>query len=89
MNDIYNIYDANGTGGVLSRLPRGGDIDGAARATVEMPVQLALMIARDERAFGAFTALSVERQNEYIRRARRAVGSAEMRHVVDDIIRIG
>ena len=61
----------------------------ALGGTVEMPVQLALMIARDERAVGAFASLSGERQDEYIRRARRAVGSAEMRQVVDDIIKIG
>ena len=62
---------------------------GGTGGTVEMPVALALMIARDERAVGAFASLSDERQNEYIRRARNAVGSAQLRRVVDDIIRIG
>ena len=61
----------------------------ALGGTVEMPVQLALMIAQSERAVGAFAAMSNERQNEYIRRARGAVSSAQMRQVVDDIIKIG
>ena len=66
------------------------DIPGRAPGgTVEMPVQLALMIARSERAVVAFGALSGERQNEYIRRARAASTSAQMKQVVDDIIKIG
>ena len=61
----------------------------AMGGTVEMPVQLALMIARDERAVNAFASLSGERQDEYIRRARQAIGNAQMQRVVDDIIKIG
>ena len=80
MNDISN------SGGAGRRLPRS---DAATHGTVEMPVQLALMIARDERALGAFASLSGARQDEYIRRARLAVGSAQMKQVVDDIIKFG
>ena len=58
-------------------------------AKVEMPVQLALMIAADESAVAAFGTLSSERRDEYIRRARRATGKAELRSVVDDIKTIG
>ena len=54
-------------------------------AKVEMPVQLALMIARDESAVDAFGSLTSERREEYLRRARRATDSREMRSVVSDI----
>ena len=80
------MNDPDDTKRIRRRLPQAR---GESHDTVEMPVQLALMIARDERAVGAFASLSDERQNEYIRRARRAVGSAEIKQVVDDIIKIG
>ena len=54
-------------------------------AKIEMPVQLALMIARDESAADAFGSLTGERREEYLRRARRATDAGEMRSVVDDI----
>ena len=61
----------------------------APDAKIEMPVQLALMIARDESAVDAFGSLSGERREEYIKRARRATDVAGMRSVVDDIKTIG
>ena len=54
-------------------------------AKVEMPVQLALMIARDESAVDAFGSLSTERREEYLRRARRATDINELRSVASDI----
>ena len=54
-------------------------------AKVEMPVQLALMIARDESAVDAFGSLTSERREEYLRRARRATDKNELRSVVEDI----
>lgn len=54
-------------------------------AKTEMPVQLALMIARDESAVDAFGSLTDERREEYIKRARRAADAADMRSVVNDI----
>ena len=58
-------------------------------AKVEMPVQLALMIARDESAVDAFGELSAARREEYLRRARRATDAREMRSVVEDMKTIG
>ena len=58
-------------------------------AKIEMPVQLALMIARDESAVDAFGSLSGERREEYLKRARRATDASEMRTVVNDIKTIG
>lgn len=58
-------------------------------AKTEMPVQLALMIAQDEAAVDAFASLDAGRREEYLRRARRATGSGELRSVVDDIKTIG
>lgn len=57
--------------------------------TVEMPVQLALMIARDERAVAAFSALDDARRDEYMRRGRQATSRSQLRDVVRDIITIG
>ena len=54
-------------------------------AKIEMPVQFALMIARDESAVDAFGSLTGERREEYIKRARRATDASGMRSVVDDI----
>ena len=54
-------------------------------AKIEMPVQLALMIARDESAVAAFDSLSPARREEYFIRARRATSAGEMRSVVEDI----
>lgn len=56
---------------------------------VEMPVAMALMIAQSEAAINSFNSLSTERRDEYLRRARRAGSKAEMRSVIDDIIKIG
>lgn len=56
---------------------------------VEMPVAMALMIAQSETAINSFNSLSAERRDEYLRRARCAQTKAEMRSVVDDIIKIG
>ncbi len=58
-------------------------------ATVEMPVQLALMIARDERAVSAFGALDEKRREEYVRRGQLATDKKQLRDVVRDIIAIG
>ena len=58
-------------------------------AKTQMPVQLALMIARDEAAVEAFGALDGARREEYLRRARRATDSGELRSVVEDIKTIG
>lgn len=56
---------------------------------VEMPVALALMIAQNEAAINSFNSLSTDRRDEYLRRARCAQSKAEMRSVVNDIIKIG
>ncbi len=58
-------------------------------ATVEMPVQLALMIARDERAVRAFGALDEKRREEYLRRGQLATDKKQLGDVVRDIITVG
>ena len=57
--------------------------------TVEMPVAMVMMMAQNEQAIASFGALSDERRNEYIRRAKQAQSSNEMRSVINDIIKIG
>lgn len=56
---------------------------------VEMPVAMAIMMSQDEKAISSFGELAPERQNEYLKRARRAGSVDELRSVIDDIIKIG
>ena len=60
----------------------------APDATVEMPVQMALMMAENESAVDAFASLTSERRDEYVRRARAATGHDQLRSVVEDIAKI-
>ncbi len=57
--------------------------------TVEMPVEMALMIAGDSGACEAFASLSEERKCEYIRRAKSAGTSLRMKEIIRDIKTIG
>ena len=56
---------------------------------VEMPVAMALLLAQNPRAISSFASMKPERQDVYLSRARRAGSSAEMRAVVEDIVKIG
>lgn len=56
---------------------------------VEMPVAMAIMMAKRDDAIESFSALTPERRCEYLERARRSGSVEELRSVIDDIVRIG
>lgn len=57
--------------------------------TVEMPVQMAIMMAQNKQAVTAFGKLEEKRRREYIMRAKSATSINELRSVVEDIVKIG
>ena len=57
--------------------------------TVEMPDEMALMIAGDSGACEACASLSEERKCEYIRRAKSAGTILRMKKIIRDIKTIG